>query len=550
MKIIKNFKLLLLALTLVLSTTLRAQGPTLTIIHTNDTHSQVEPAVKKGQSSGGVVERASMLELMREIDPQLLYVDAGDMVQGTPYFNMYNGEVEIKAMNQQGVLLSTFGNHEFDNGTQFLADMLKNANFPILSCNYDCTGTPLEKYVKRSLIIKKKGLKIGFTGVTVNPNGLISKHNWEGIKYSDPSTSANEVAAELRKQGCDIVILISHEGYDRTDARGDRRIAAASKDIDIIIGAHSHTNLEHGYKMKNADGKAIWITQTGGKNNPIGRLVIMTGKSQTQGRKYEVKEVIADKLHPEDYDLAGRGKEMEELIAPYKEKMAAKMNEVIGNAPEAMDRHKPQGLLGNFTSDALRVIGEKLYGHKMDVGLMNFGGLRTDLDKGDVTVSELFQIFPFENTVAILELKGKDLEAMIKGTAGHGLEALSGTNVTLEKEGDRIYASEVKINGEDIDPEKIYYVATIDYLAEGNDGVSPLRRAVKNTNTHKLLRDEMIEYVRDLTKQGKLVESKVDNRVKQLYEETRPNRADGPEGPLPNGPRPEGPGMPGGFPGM
>jgi len=488
-------------------------NPVITVIHTNDTHSQIDPIYSDEHPHGGVVERAAFIEKMRHDDPALLYIDAGDMVQGSPYFNIYNGEVEIKAMNKQGLLASTFGNHEFDNGLNFLGDMLHIAAFPILSCNYDCTGTVLEKYVQRKMVIERHGVKIGLTGVTVNPENLIFNKNWEGIKYTDPSSSANKVAAELRAEGCDIVILISHVGYFPTDSIGDRQIARNSKDIDIIIGGHTHTDIENGFKMDNADGKPIWITQTGAKASPIGRVKIEMKKSSNRNRKYEVEDMKIDKLHPGMDDMSEYGLSMMDFITPFKDSLDLKMNIVLGDAPETMVRTRPQSLLGNFAADALLELGEKYYGHKMDVGIMNVGGLRSDLDRGNVTLGTMYRIFPFENTLTILELKGKYLEKLFKSIAGKGLEALSGVNITLSTIKDRTEAVDIKVGGEPIDPERTYYISTIDYLAEGNDGLTALTNAHKITNTGMLLRDVMTKYVQDLTASGKKVASKLDNRV-------------------------------------
>lgn len=512
----KTFKSIVAVLSVALfSACSENENPTITIVHTNDTHSQIEPSTGK-KPHGGVVERASFLDLIRQEDPNVIYLDAGDMVQGSPYFNLYNGEVEIQAMNLQGLEFATMGNHEFDNGIEGLVKMYELAKFQVLSCNYDCSGTALEKYIKRNAIIKRNGVKIGITGVTCNPNGLIFSRNWNGIKYLNPSTEANKSAAELRKQGCDIVILLSHVGYfEESDdvSMSDQIIAKNSKDIDIIIGGHTHTNLEEGVIIDNADGKPVWITQTGAKAEPIGRIKIEMQKSSEKNRKYEIKDIVFDKLHPEKYDLANHGEKVKEFIEAYQDSLSAKMSTVLGQAPETMLRDRPQSLLSNFTADALRVIGEREYGKKMDMGIMNFGGLRSDLDKGDVTIGTMYRIYPFENTLTILEIKGEYLEKAIKAVAGKGLEGFSGSKVTLQKTGSKVYASDVLVGGKQIEPERTYYVATIDYLAEGNDGLSALTYSAKITNTGILLRDLMTNWVKELTAEGKNIESKLDDRV-------------------------------------
>ena len=519
MTALKSFTKLLIA-TLILVSCSSNDNPTITIVHTNDTHSQIEPSTGK-YTRGGVVERSSIIEMIRQDDPSMIYLDAGDMVQGSPYFNIYKGEVEVLAMNQQGLIAATLGNHEFDNGLESLAEMLSKADFPMLSCNYDCSGTPIEPYVKRSMIIKRNGVKIGLSGVTCDPNGLIFNRNWEGIKFLDPIQEANKVAKELRDEKCDLVILLSHIGYDDNDAWGDRNIAINSKNIDIIIGGHSHTNIENGYQAINAEGEPVWITQTGGKDYPIGRLIIEMQKSSGARNnglrtKYEIKQISIDKIHPDSLDLSGLGVIAKELIRPFQDSLQSRMSTVIGYATETMLRNRPQSLLSNFTADALKEIGERFYGRPMDMGIMNFGGLRSDLDKGDVTIGTMFRIYPFENALTILEIKGEYVEKAIKAVAGKKLEAFSGSEVVLTTKNHKTEATKILIGGKPIDPQRIYYIATIDYLAEGNDGLSALTNAEKTTNTGVLLRDVMTLKVKELTEEGKNIESQLDNRVVDL----------------------------------
>ena len=489
-------------------------APVITILHTNDTHSQIDPATYQGKTSGGVVERAAMLEYFRSKTPDLLYFDAGDMIQGSPYFNIFKGELEILCMNQQDLIATTFGNHEFDNGLDALDSLYNKAKFPIISCNYHCENTVIAKHVKPHMIMKHNGVKIGITGVTVNPEGLIFNRNWEGITYEDPVTAINREATLLRQEGCDLVIVLSHVGYIVDDPGMDVRIASESHDIDLIIGAHSHINIENGISFPNQEGEPVFITQTGGKANPIGFLEItMKRGSRYDNCKYSVDSISCCKLHPEDYDLTGYGQAMADFIKPYAESLSDQMNEVLGHAPVLMEKGKPQSLLGNFTSDALRIMGEQAYGKPMDLGVMNNGGLRNTMQDGDVTLGTLYNIFPFENTLTILEMKGSDVLDLINSLAGKKLDALSGINVTLDLDGDRTYASSIKVGGKPVDPERIYYVATIDYLAEGNSGMSAMTKAVKTTDTGILLRDAMIDYVKQLTAAGKEITSAIDDRV-------------------------------------
>lgn len=294
----------------------------------------------------------------------------------------------------------------------------------------------------------------------------------------------------------------------------DVEIAQKSQDIDIIIGAHSHINIEDGLYVSNQNGQPVLITQTGGKANPMGYLAItMKRGSSYENCKYSVDSIVCKKLHPEDYDLTGYGQKMAELIKPYADSVVATMNEVIGHAPMLMEKGRPQSTLGNFAADALRAMGEQAYGHAMDLGLTNNGGIRNVLPDGDVSVGTMYSIFPFENELTILEMKGSDVLDLINSLAGKKLEAMSGMNVTLELDGDRVYASSIKVGGKPVDPERIYYVATIDYLAEGNSGMGALTKAVKTTKTGILLRDLMIDYIKQLTARGEEIKADIDDRV-------------------------------------
>lgn len=518
---------LLCSLFLLLSTQLWAQNagqaPVITIVHTNDTHSQIEPATsRKGNQYGGVVERAALLEYCRQQTPDLLYLDAGDMIQGSPYFNVFDGEVEMLCMNQQQLIASTLGNHEFDNGLEFLHNMLSKANFPLICCNYHCEGTPIESQIVPHYMLENQGVKIGITGVTVSPVDLIFARNWAGIEFEDPCTAVNREAALLRQEGCELVIVLSHLGYFAAPRPGhkatyDSDLVAGCQGLDLVIGAHTHTNIEHGVYVNDLDGNPVLITQTGGKANPIGYLQItMKEGSRYANCHYSVDSIVCKKLHPEDYDLTEYGKDMMEFIAPYKESLDGQMSVRLGTCPEAMAKGNPQSKLGNFTADAFRQIGEKLTGKKMDVSVMNNGGLRGDMPAGDVTLGNIFGIFPFENTIAILEMKGSDLRQLIESNAGRKLDSWSGTEITLEMEGDRCVATRILIGGEPIDDDRIYNMCTIDYLAEGNSGMTALTRAISYQNTGILIRDAIIEFIKELDAKGQTVSAQLDGRVIDL----------------------------------
>src|SRR5829696_9929294 len=202
-----------------------AAGETLiTILHTNDQHSQIDPlpANDRNAGKGGVARRATLVKRIRRENPNTLLVDAGDVLQGTPYFNFYKGEVEYKAMSVIGYDAGTLGNHEFDNGVEALAAALKFANFDIVSANYDVRGTVLEQRVKRYVVKTVDGIRIGLFGLGVSPAGLITPDNFKGITYIDPVIAAREVVKKLREEErCAFVVCMSHLGYFADGKRGD-----------------------------------------------------------------------------------------------------------------------------------------------------------------------------------------------------------------------------------------------------------------------------------------------------------------------------------------
>ena len=262
----------LYALSLILLITLSAFAQKrVVILHTNDTHSRIEPLPESDRSfpgRGGVERRAVFVSQVRDKNRNVLLLDAGDFLQGTPYFNLFKGEVEIKAMNLLGYDAVTPGNHEFDNGLEVLADLVRLAQFPVVSSNYDFSNTLLAGMIKPYTIINKDGIRIGIIGVNLKPNGLIAKDNWRGMKYLDPFKKANEYAEFLKtNMRCDMVICLSHLGH-----KTDLKLAEASRNIDIILGGHSHTYMKKPTIRRNMDNREVRVFQTNGRGVFVGRI--------------------------------------------------------------------------------------------------------------------------------------------------------------------------------------------------------------------------------------------------------------------------------------
>ena len=255
----------------------------LTILHTNDTHSCILP-VKKNLADttlagrGGFARRVAVLNEERKKDPDLLYFDSGDFSQGSAYYTMFKGDVEVGLMNKMGIAASTIGNHEFDFGVENLARLADNANFPILCSNYDFTGTALEGKIKPYIIIKRKGLKIGVFALDPELEGLVSAKTCKGVKVLDPRVKAKEMSEFLKKKKkCDLVILISHLGWGDTKYE-DPSIIANSRYIDLVLGGHSHSYFQTLKYAKNLDGKDIPVDQNGKNAAFIGKMTLTVEK--------------------------------------------------------------------------------------------------------------------------------------------------------------------------------------------------------------------------------------------------------------------------------
>ena len=255
----------------------------ITILHTNDTHSQIDPlpANDRNAGKGGVARRATLVKRIKKENPNTLLVDAGDVLRGTPYFNFYKGEVEYKAMSAIGYDAGTLGNHEFDNGVEALAAALKFATFDIVSANYDVKGTVLEGKVKPYVVKTLSGIKVGLFGLGISPTGLITPANFKGVTYIDPVIAARDVVKKLREEErCALVVCMSHLGYQENAQRGDSLVASQVDGIDFIASGHSHLFMEQPVSATQPCGAKTLIFQVGKSGINVGRVdfTFRTGK--------------------------------------------------------------------------------------------------------------------------------------------------------------------------------------------------------------------------------------------------------------------------------
>ena len=251
----------------------------ITILHTNDVHSHIDPFPKNdplNPNGGGVIARANLINLIKKDNPHTLVLDAGDVFQGTPYFNFFGGELELKLMSKMGYNASTLGNHEFDNGMEKLSKVLKHANFSFLNSNYTLKNTPLENKIKSHEIFNINGIKIGVFGLGIELEGLVEKKLYKGVKYLNPIEISKDISDDLKyNHNCDLIICLSHLGFSYSKDKNimcDLILAEQTKNIDLIIGGHTHTFLDEPVKVKNLENKDVIINQVGCFGINLGKI--------------------------------------------------------------------------------------------------------------------------------------------------------------------------------------------------------------------------------------------------------------------------------------
>ncbi|HQV99189.1 MAG TPA: metallophosphatase, partial [Bacteroidia bacterium] len=249
----------------------------LTILHTNDVHSRIDPFPAndpKYPNMGGVARRAALIKKIRAFEKNVLLLDAGDIFQGTPYFNLYGGELEFKLMSEMGYDASTLGNHDFDNGIDGLVKQMPHMNFPFLNANYSFADTLLEKKVREYKIFHRGNLKIGVFGIGIELRGLVDPKLTGNILYNDPLVNANRISTLLKnEEKCDLVICLSHLGFKYNDKKvSDSILAKESSNIDLIIGGHTHTFLDEPTRIINNNGKEVLVAQVGWAGIKLGRI--------------------------------------------------------------------------------------------------------------------------------------------------------------------------------------------------------------------------------------------------------------------------------------
>ena len=492
---------------LALGLCLHAAAQSLVILHTNDTHSNID---SDASGIGGILPRAAIIDSVRAKEKNVLLIDAGDMVQGTLYYKYFKGDVEYPLFNMMDYDVRILGNHEFDNGLDELARLYKNVKGARLSANYDFSDTPLKGMFDPYVIKKIGGKKVGIMGININPESLISEENYRGLKYSDIIETANATAAELKKKGCALVVAVTHIGYDTGEGKTDDiALARASKDIDIIIGGHSHTFVDPKnpevtpHWIPNAEGRDVLVAQTGKYGRNVGYIKLDLSDFADRRIDYEFIPVT-DRFDPSLYN-----KEMQEFLKPFRHVVDSVNSNVVAWSEVDMNNSDRTGAYANWAGDFGarfgRQIADSLRAAGIDVapvafGLMNVGGIRHPMKKGAVTEGQILSTFPFANRMRLIEISGKDLIETMKIVAPKGGEAVSAeVTVVTDSLGN---FQKILIDGRPVDPDKKYVVSTIDYVAEGNDDMIPMKNHREIWRDSEEVSVRILQYLKGLHEAG------------------------------------------------
>jgi len=466
----------------------------LVILHTNDTHSQIDPDDKDNR--GGIARRKVIVDSVRAVEPNVVLIDAGDAVQGTLYFNLFSGEVEQKAMNLLGYDLRILGNHEFDNGIDSLASVLSIADSKFLATNYDLSETPLSGKFRKYDIRQFGDKRIGFIAINLNPTGIISDGNYNGVEYLDAVDAANSAAWWLKNvDSCDMVVAISHIGYDPAVLPGDKSLAGQSSNIDIIIGGHSHDLIDpqdgkFRWYIPNRDGYEVLVTQVGKSGKNIGQITIDLDNLTTDYKIIPVDNRLDNRLDPA----------MTELIAPYRAGVDSLMRMPVGKTAKELPQTSQELL--NWTSDIVYERGKQL-APDVDFAILNKGGLRRGLPKGTITEGQIITMMPFDNRVEVIDIKGEDLLAAFRQMAvvgGNGISDQVRVEYDYDKDDEHEIPeiTEVTVNGQQLDGDRTYRVATIDYLAKGGDYMPTLANHKLVAKSENILYKDVLNHLHSL----------------------------------------------------
>ncbi|MBS1719305.1 MAG: 5'-nucleotidase C-terminal domain-containing protein [Armatimonadetes bacterium] len=472
-----------------------AKPISITFVHSNDLHAHIEPTIIRKKAYGGYARMMTAIKQVKEKEKNVVLLNAGDTFQGTLYFNVYEGLADVAMLNAMGYQAMTLGNHEFDRGPAPLSVFAQNAQFPVLSSNIDFSGEPLLKdLVKPSTVLTVDGEKIGVVGCTVEDTPNISNPG-PTLKFFMARDRVQAEVDRLTRQGINKIIVLSHIGYGE-----DKDLAKQLRDVDLIIGGHTHTPLgtpdldgwpkaggAYPTIVRNPQNVDVPVVQSWEWGKVLGKIRLEFDAAGRVRRIAEAKAMVLDESIPEDPSLKA-------MVAGYKKPLEAMQNAPIGEAGAAMERGsnaKVTSPMGCFISDAMLDATSAM---GAQVALMNHGGVRSALEPGKITYGIAISVQPFNNTLHLIDLTGKELmTAFEQAVAKGGLIPSRGVKIEM-REGKVVSAT---LNGEAIDPSKTYRVCVPSFLAGGGDGVFALRDAKgRRVDTGLMDIDVLVEQIK------------------------------------------------------
>jgi 5'-nucleotidase/UDP-sugar diphosphatase len=469
---------------------------TATLLHVNDTHARVEPTMIQGKPYGGMARLATLIEKYRKSDPNVLFLHAGDAFQGTIYFNVYEGLADLAYLNAMHLDAMAPGNHEFDRGPAVLAAFTRSAQFPLISANLDVDAEPrLKGQIGRSVILTRGGERIGVVGATTSTLPEISRPG-PNVHMRDLNASIQAEVDALAKAGVNKIVLLAHVGYT-----GELELAKNIRGVDVVVGGHSHTLLgtttapgfpesrgPYPTVVTNADGGKALVVQSWEGEKVLGRLTItFDGKGHVK-KWGNAAPVLIDENVAEDPALKA-------MTAAFQKPIAKERDRRVAVASDAIPQ---SAALGEKIADAML---DATASQKVVVALVNSGGVRAALEKGDITFGNALSILPFNNRLVVMDLTGaqlkRSLEDIVEAERSRTLWVSAGTRYTLDpskRDGSRI--SDLTLGGRPVDPAATYRVCVNDFLADGGDGLITLKNSTGyRYDTGLLDIDAFLEYL-------------------------------------------------------
>ncbi len=496
----------LLLLASVPSLVLADRPVTITFLHNNDLHAHIEPVTIARKKYGGYARIATLIKQYRASDPNPVFLNAGDVFQGTLYFNVYEGLADLSILNYMGVQAMAVGNHEFDRGPLPLATFGKNATFPLISSNINLDAEPsLKDLVKKSTVIDVAGEKLGIVGATTD--SLLT------IAVTGPTVTLNPLLNSIQKEvdaltskGISKIVLLSHCGMEE-----DLALAKQLRNVDLIIGGHSHTPLGTpdlpGWPKargpfptiaKDATGRDVPVFQTWEWGKVLGRFKVDFDEKGQIVRLYDNAPIVVDESIAEDPTVRSMVEALRRPIAELQDK-------AVGETKSEILRSGKDSTAAQLIADAMLLATEK---QGVVAAFTNGGGVRSGIDAGVITYGEVISVTPFSNTLVILDITGEQLLAALKHGVTEGGTLLPSVGTSYRRGSGGV--SEVVIAGKPIDPKATYNICFNSFTAGGGDGHEVLKGIAKRTDTGIVDIEAMIEFI----KAKSPLDLKPENRVK------------------------------------